>query len=74
MLASDKPRMSAVIASATGAEIHGLEIVKNSIQDHPRNIARLKDLGCYSEAMEKGENDQPRRYNAPTRSDGTPRT
>ncbi len=48
-LRHEGPRTAGVIASALAADIHGLEIVKENIEDHPDNATRFVLL---SERME----------------------
>ena len=41
MLAREKPRLTAVIANRLCAELYGLEVVKENIEDHAHNITRF---------------------------------
>jgi prephenate dehydratase/chorismate mutase len=53
-LASERPQSAAVIASALAAELYGLEIAKESIEDHPSNTTRFLALAPRSQAHAGG--------------------
>jgi len=50
MLAREKPRLTAVIANRLCAELYGLEVVKENIEDHARNITRFLILSRQEKA------------------------
>jgi prephenate dehydratase/chorismate mutase/prephenate dehydratase len=41
MLAHDRPKAAAAIASRYAAELYGLEVLKENIEDHPGNTTRF---------------------------------
>ena len=41
MLAQDRPKAAAAIASELSAQLYGLEIVKSNVEDHPSNYTRF---------------------------------
>jgi prephenate dehydratase/chorismate mutase/prephenate dehydratase len=41
MLASERPKAAAAIASTVSAQLYGLEILKENIEDHPSNSTRF---------------------------------
>jgi prephenate dehydratase/chorismate mutase/prephenate dehydratase len=52
MLANERPKASAVIASRLCAELYGLEVLKENIEDHESNSTRFLVLG--KEKAKKG--------------------
>lgn len=49
-LANERPQSVAVIASSLAAELYGLEVVKEGIEDHPANTTRFLVLARPGEA------------------------
>ena len=58
MLSNERPKAAAAIASKLAAEIYGLDVIKENVEDHPSNVTRFlvlsRDVGSGTGKSEDG--------------------